>query len=328
MIETLHDGKIVATLQATAASGECVSVSVVRMSSGRPGPTLVVIAAMHGTEYASVAALGRLVQSLRAEDIAGTLVLVPVANELAFETRTMCVSPRDQKNLNRSFPGKPDGTYTEVLAHLIWSNVVSGADCVIDVHGGEIVEGLVPFTGAYRQARRPETGELSRKAAEAFHPAYLVLNTIADEIQRANQRISLVATDAGIPSVLVEAGSRGGLEESDIRFIHDGVVNVMRLLRMIDEPLQLTDSPSMVVREEPVFASTRGLFHSRVKPGDSISPGMELGEIVDYLGRPVERFTSCWDGVVLGVIGPAMVKGRMPLVIGVSADGWAPHQPL
>src|SRR5215469_7538715 len=112
-------------LEATAPTGEHVSVSVARLSSGRPGPTLAVVAAMHGTEYASVAALGRLIQGVNPERVSGALVLVPVANQLAFETRTMYVSPPDGKNLNRTFPGRADGTYTEVLADLIWRHVAS-----------------------------------------------------------------------------------------------------------------------------------------------------------------------------------------------------------
>jgi len=326
--ELLAPGKEVESLSATTVDGHQLSVSVVRISSGKPGPVLVVIAAMHGTEYASVAALGRLIQEAQPEDVSGSLVLVPIANQLAFETRTMYVCPPDGKNLNRVFPGRPDGTYAEVLADLLWRNVASAASCILDVHGGEIVEGLFPFTGAYAQDGRPAIGEISRRAAEAFHPPYLVLNQLPAHVDRRGQRLSLMGTDAGIPSVLVEAGERGLLEESDIRFIQEGVRNVMRLLGMLAEPVQPALARPVVVRELPVIAHSTGLFHSKVKAGDQISPGQELGEVIDPFGRSVERFTSEWDGVVLGVIGPAVVEGRMPLVVGVVADGWAPHQPL
>jgi predicted deacylase len=326
--EVLAPGKEVESLRATTVDGHHLSVSVVRISSGKPGPVLVVIAAMHGTEYASVAALGRLIQETQPEDVSGSLVLVPIANQLAFETRTMYVCPPDGKNLNRVFPGRADGTYAEVLADLLWRNIASGASCILDVHGGEIVEGLFPFTGAYAQDGRPAIGETSRRAAEAFHPPYLVLNQLPAHVDRLGQRLSLVGTDAGIPSVLVEAGERGLLEESDIRFIQEGVLNVMRLLGMLAEPVRPAGTRPVVVRELPVIAHSTGLFRSKVKAGDQISPGQQLGEVIDSFGRSVERFTSEWDGVVLGVIGPAVVEGRMPLVIGVVADGWAPHQPL
>jgi len=321
-------GQRVERLEAIATDGQPVSVSVVHVSSGRPGPTLAVFAAMHGTEYASVAALGRLVQTLEPERVSGTLRLVPVANPLAFETRTMYVSPADGKNLNRTFPGRPDGTYTEVLADLLWNRVARDADCVIDVHGGEVVEGLFPFAGAYASARWPEVGERSQRVAEAFHPPYLVLNQLPESVARTGQRLSLLATDSGIASVLVEAGSRGQLDEFDIGFIYEGLLNAMRVLKMLAEPEQPAASAPSIVREVPVLASQTGLFHSLVAPGDTVVPGQDLGSILDYQGAAVERFTSEWNGVVLGVIGPAITPGQMPLVIGVNADGWAPHQPL
>jgi len=318
---------MVQTLAATTGDAD-VSVDVVHISSGRPGPVLAVFASMHGTEYASVAALGRLIQELDPSRVTGTLRLVPVANRLAFETRTMYVSPADGKNLNRSFPGRPDGSYTEVLADLLWRNVVDGATAVVDVHGGEVVEGLYPFAGAYAAADRPDVGAVSRRLAEAFHPPYLVLNQLPAEVRRTGQRLSLMATDSGIPAALVEAGQRGQLEDTDMSFIADGVVNAMRVLGMLDEPVETSSATPVVVRELPVIARQTGLFHSVVVPGDRVMPGQELGTIRDYTGATVERFVAEWTGVVLGVIGPSVMAGGMPLVIGVMADGWAPHQPL
>jgi predicted deacylase len=305
-----------------------VAVSVVHISSGRPGPVLAIFAAMHGTEYASVAALGRLIQELDSERVSGTLRVVPAANNVAFEARSMYVSPADAKNLNRVFPGRPDGSYTEVLADLLWQRVARDADYVIDIHGGEVVEGVYPFVGAYAPADRPDVGERSKQLAESFHPRYLVLNQLPPAIPRTGQRLSLLATDSGIASVLVETGSRGLVEEFDVRFIYDGVLNAMRTIGMLAEPAQAAAAPPAIVREVPVIAKQTGLFHSLVAPGDIVSPGQRLGSIVDYLGVTAEHITSEWDGVVLGVIGPAMTPGRMPLVIGVTANGWAPHQPL
>jgi predicted deacylase len=147
-------------------------------------------------------------------------------------------------------------------------------------------------------------------------------------VRRTEQRVSLLATDAGIASVLVEAGQRGQLDEADIRFIHDGVLNAMRVMGMLDEPVEQPSAPPVVVREVPVIASQTGLFHSAVAPGERVMPGQELGATLDYTGATVEHFVAEWNGVVLGVIGPALVSGGMPLVIGVVADGWSPHQPL
>ncbi len=289
---------------------------MVRISNGQAGPHLAVFAAMHGTEYASVAALGHLIQTLDARRVRGTLSLVPVANRLAFESRTMYVCPPDGKNLNRTFPGDPHGSYAEVLADLLWREVASQASHVLDIHGGELVEGLVPFTGAYVLHAQPEVARASRQLAEAFDTPYLVMNEVP-AVAEGGSRLCHVATRAGIPAALAEAGQLGRMDEPDVRFIAEGVRNVMRTLGMLDEPVAPPPRERIVLEEIEVYAHSTGLFHARVAPGDAIEPGQHLGEIVDYLGNTVERFESQWSGVVLGVIGPAMVEGRFPLVIGV-----------
>lgn len=314
----LGPGKRLDTLVATTGDGTSITVDVVRIGSGQPGPHLAVFSAMHGTEYAPVAALGRLIQSLDPGRVRGTLTLVPIVNRLAFDSRTMYVCPADGKNLNRTFPGEPRGSYAEVLADLVWRGVASQASHILDVHGGELVEGLVPFTGAYALEGQSDVATHSRRLAEAFDTPYLVLNDVPAQATGGG-RLAHVATRAGIPAALVEAGQRGRLDEADVQFIVEGVLNVMRTIDLLAEPPLVRQGSRITLSEIEVYAHTSGLFHARVAPGDAIEPGQDLGEIVDHLGRTVERFTSEWSGVVLGVIGPAMLEGRFPLVIGVRA---------
>lgn len=205
-----------------------------------------------------------------------------------------------------------------MLADLLWREVASQASHILDVHGGELVEALVPFTAAYALEGQEHISRLSRQLAEAFDTPYLVLNKVPAEASYGS-RLCLVATRAGIPAALVEAGQLGRMDEPDVRFIVDGVLNTMRSIGMLAEPAVLAQRERIVLEEIEVYAHTTGLFHARVAPGDAIEPGQELGEIVDYLGNNSESFTAEWSGVVLGVIGPAMVPGRFPLVIGIRA---------
>jgi predicted deacylase len=312
----LGPGKVVDTLQTATSDGATISVDVVRIGGVQPGPHLAVFAAMHGTEYVPVVALGRLIQSLDSSRMRGTLSLVPVANRAAFEARAMYLTPVDGVNLNRTFPGDPDGSYTPVLADLLWQRIARHATHLLDIHGGELVEGLVPFTGAYTLDGQADVALVSRQLAEAFDTPYLVLNQVPPQAD-GGSRLAHVATRGHIPAALVEAGQRGRIDEPDVRFVVDGIRNTMRVIGMLDEPPTPVRSDQVVLDEIEVYAHTSGLFHARVAPGDEIEPGQDLGEIVDYLGRDVERFTSRWSGVVLGVIGPAMIEGRFPLVIGI-----------
>src|SRR5919108_584881 len=97
----------------------------------RPGgPRLAVVAGVHGNEFPGPLAVGRLSRSLRPEGLAGTVVLVPVANPLAFDAGTR-VSPEDGVNLNRVFPGSADGSLTERLAWALVEGIVQDADLAI-----------------------------------------------------------------------------------------------------------------------------------------------------------------------------------------------------
>ena len=125
-----------------------LDVPVIEVSGDAPGPRLSVISGVHGCEYASMAGVRRWVSGL-AEDpgrlLRGSVTVVPVVNVPAFWARTPFVVPEDGKNLNRCFPGSPDGTLAERLAFAVFDQVITGSDAVVDVHAGDLVEALEPF---------------------------------------------------------------------------------------------------------------------------------------------------------------------------------------
>lgn len=109
------------------------------------GPCLLVTAGVHGSEYRSIEAAVQLMKT-KPEEIKGTLIVLPILNVEAFHRRNIYVMPQDGKNLNRMFPGKPDGTTSEQLAYWLVTEVFPKADAYIDCHGGDLDEGLAPFT--------------------------------------------------------------------------------------------------------------------------------------------------------------------------------------
>lgn len=102
------------------------------------GPRLTVLAGVHGAEYASIAAAREFVSSLDVSQVSGQIVVVPVVNVPAFWARSAFVVPADGKNLNRSFPGDPAGSYSEVLAHTVFEQLVLGSDYLVDLHAGDL----------------------------------------------------------------------------------------------------------------------------------------------------------------------------------------------
>jgi len=134
------------------------------------GPRLSLIGGVHGCEYSSIAAVTRVMNELDTSELAGTITAVPVVSMESFRRRSPFVVPVDGKNLNRNFPGKRDGTYTEVLARSIFDDVIAPADVLLDLHGGDQVEGLEPF--AIYEASPVE--ERAHAIATAFNLPYVV----------------------------------------------------------------------------------------------------------------------------------------------------------
>jgi len=123
-----------------------IEVPVVEAAGSGHGPKLTVIAGVHGCEYASMAAVRQWSAGLSGLDLRGSVRAVPVLNLPAFRARSPFVVPEDGKNLNRCFPGDPDGTLADRLAHATFTQLIAGSDALIDAHCGDLPEALEPFT--------------------------------------------------------------------------------------------------------------------------------------------------------------------------------------
>src|SRR5204863_1446413 len=114
------------------------------------GPTLAVTAGVHPAEYASIAGALQVGRTLSPDGLRGRVIVVPVMNMPAFTARSIYVFPLDGKNLNRVFPGNAAGTASEQIAAWVFEHVIRRADYYVDLHGGDLIEALVPLTIFYR----------------------------------------------------------------------------------------------------------------------------------------------------------------------------------
>jgi predicted deacylase len=202
---------------------------VITITGASAGPTLFVNAGLHGAEYPAIEAVIRLGKMLDPKTISGTVILMPVLNLPAFRSRTPFVCPIDNINPNRVFPGDPNGTYSEQMVHALITQFLAHADAYIDLHGGDIPEDLVPFVIC-----RDGDGEVdikSKEMAMAFGVPYVL--TVSKPVQVAKGSSSYVAAaEKGVPAILAEAGGVGQLQDDAVELLVNGVVRVMRYLRM------------------------------------------------------------------------------------------------
>jgi uncharacterized protein len=280
----------------------------------RDGPRLSLLGGIHGCEYSSIAAVMRLMNELDTSELAGTIVAVPVVSMESFRKRSPFVVPEDGKNLNRSFPGSSDGTYTDVLARSIYDELIAPADLLVDLHGGDQAEGLEPF--AIYEASPVE--ERAHAMAVAFNLPYVVREE--PSAGGLGGLTTSAAAAAGIPGVIAEAGGRGILEEPAVQMLVDGVRNVLRQVEMLPgDP----EPPPARQRQVSSFiwlrSTNEGWWDAAVGSGDEVVEGQLLGRVRNLWGDSLEEVSAPADGVILFITtSPAVTADG--LLLGLGAD--------
>ncbi|MFC7399073.1 succinylglutamate desuccinylase/aspartoacylase family protein [Chelatococcus sp. GCM10030263] len=255
------------------------------IESAEPGPCLVITAGVHGSEFCTVEAAVRLMQT-RPQDIKGTLVVLPIVNIQGFHKRSIYVMPQDGKNLNRMFPGNADGTTSERLAHWLVTNVYPQADAYIDLHGGDLDEQLAPFTIF------PGSSEKSKELAVAFGLPTLVASA------RGGGTIHAAAA-LGVPSILPEVSGNGLWGEQTVTQVTDGVRRVMRHIGMVSTATAPASEATKIVSMWVPAAPHTGLWYSHKEVSDKVAKDEVLGEIKGVFGEVLATIRSEQEGFVL-----------------------------
>jgi predicted deacylase len=279
----------------------------------REGPHVALIGGVHGCEYSSIAAVIRFMNALEADELAGSIAAVPVVSMLSFRQRSPFVVPEDGKNLNRCFPGTYEGTYTDALARSIFDELIAPADVLIDLHGGDLVEALEPFTLYVASA----VEERARALAVAFGLPYVVREEAASGLPGMT---CSAAAEAGIPALIAEAGGCGQLDPVVVELLVDGVRNALRSLDMLPGPVR---PPRTEVRLVVAFDWLRcrdgGFWEAAVGAGDEVGEGQLLGRVTTLHGDVQEEIRAPRDGVVLFLTTSAAVSDE-GLLLGLGAE--------
>jgi uncharacterized protein len=263
------------------------SVPVVLLRGVRPGPCAVVIAGVHGGEYNGIEATRRLAGDLDPRTMAGAVAMVPIANRAAFHARSHNGAPPDGQNLGRLFPGVAEGKALERVAHVITARLIVHADAMLDLHGADALEDLTdhlyipPIQGA------------ATRAWSGWDLAEVYGIELVEEMPpgKLAGTASHAGANAGIPSILPEAGAFGHIREEPMRTHYDGIVNVLKRIGILEG----TPKPRVrarKIRHERMLSPASGLFYPTVKAGDRVSVGQVLGEVNDYFGAGVATITA------------------------------------
>lgn len=278
--------------------GSSICIPVIVVHGRDDGPTIVMDGCTHGDEYEGPEAVQAVAALLDPVQLRGTFIGVPVVNVLAFQAmqRVTPHDPLSYPDVNRNYPGRPDGGLTARIAHAHFHEIVRRADVVITVHSGASFAMLPPKL-IYHEVSGT-AGRRSLELAKAFgwdilwrdgsYPGTLHLATEA----------------LGIVCLAPEIGGTDRLPHHRFertRRLVSGTTNVMKHLGMLDGELELPPRWTIVEGESHLFANHGGLlmYEPDVTLGDGVVEGQQLARIVDLYGTERERIHAPYDGLLI-----------------------------
>ncbi len=280
-----------------------IPVSVVRNG---PGPTALLIGGNHGDEYEGPVSLLKAASELEASAIAGRVIILPCLNFPAVHAGTR-TSPIDQGNMNRSFPGRPDGGVTEKIADYVQRHLLPLADFVLDIHSGGRTLEFLPFAACHRL---PDKAQEARciAAMKAFGAPYGLLMLEIDAVGMLDSAVEAL----GKVFVTTELGGGGSLTARTLAIAERGLRNFLVHAGILKGEIRPAESRLLDMADGDCFviAEARGLIEPCVDLGEPVAEGQIVARIHDFerTGRAPAEYRARRGGLLAGRHFPGRVQ--------------------
>ena len=254
----------------------------------RPGPCLMICAAIHGDEINGVEIIRRILAQKSMNNLKGTLIAIPIVNVFGFVSQSRYLP--DRRDLNRSFPGSKTGSMASRLANILMEDIISHCTHVIDLHTGAVARENLP------QIRACLTDETETESmARAFEVPVIIDSHIRDGSLRE------AAHELNIPVILYEAGEALRFDEFAIRAGVKGILGVMSYLGMRPKSRKKKEYKTRISRDTQWIRAPRsGILRSIIPLGALVEKGDVLAYINDPLGEIETEVLSSSSGIVIG----------------------------
>jgi predicted deacylase len=288
-------------------AGTTIEVAVI--NGAKPGKVVAFVSGAHGTEYASVVALTRLITRLDPSTLSGTVIIVPLLNVASFEQMTPHVNPIDKKGMNAGYPGGATGTQTERALALVAAQVVKPADVVVDLHGGDLDEDLRPYSYWTRTGNTKQDEE-SRTLALAFGLDHIIVRDVDLTNPASTRSLSGFTMAQGKTALVAEAGRSGLVLEPDVNALINGCLNLLGSMKMIARPVTAAAKTAWVGAPSTITADKAGMFFATAKRDTIVEKDAPIGYTTDYVGRRTAEIRSSVSGLITYIRGvPSMPAG-------------------
>lgn len=284
-------------LVSTMPDGQPLAIPALVARGRRPGPTLLASAAVHGDEFEGVVAIQDCFDALDPDEMAGTFVGIPVLNGPALTAATR-EGAWDHLNLARVFPGSPDGSPSQRIAHAFQAHLLPGVDLYVDLHAGGNAYAITELAGY--MLRDDAVGERQRAAAIAFG-----LGLVWGTAPLPGRTLSAAAA-LDVPAIYVELRGEGRARAADVAKTRRGLRNLLALLGVLPgdhpttAPLLIEDAATgsgHLQLDHPSPAS--GLFVPAVELWQAVERGQPLGAVRHPDGTTLAVVTAARAGRVL-----------------------------
>ena len=290
-------------------TGTWLSLPVSVVNGRFDGPMIWLSSTIHGDEINGIEIIRRVMKRLDARSLKGAVIAVPIVNVFGFINESRYLP--DRRDLNRSFPGSPRGSLAARLAHLFITEIAQPCDIGLDFHTGSLHRTNLPQIRA--NLEDPET----RRLSEAFGAPIMIHAKTRDGSLRE------VAARDGTKVLLFEGGEPQRFNEDVIEAGIAGTLRVMHELDMRDLEGDEEHASSVEATSSAwVRARRGGIFRLRVRLGEKVTAGQQIGFVSDAFGEKPVRIRSPFAGMVIGhTLDPLTSQGDGLVHIAELAEG-------
>lgn len=281
--------------------------AVLVVHGSKPGPKVCLTAAVHGDELNGIEVVRHILYSIEPDDLAGTVIGVPIVNLQGFRRSSRYLP--DRRDLNRYFPGNEYGSSASRIAYSFFNRVIRHCDMLVDLH-----------TGSFHRTNLPQLrADLSRPEVAAL--AQNMGSIVVVHSEGTSGCLRRATVEAGIPAVTLEAGQPQQLQKSAVNHGIKSVENLLDSLSMLDR------RPFWQLKSEPVYYQSRwiratsgGILFSDVELGALVKTGELLGVITDPITNARQELLAPFEGRVIGMaLNQVMYPGFAAYHLGLQA---------
>ena len=280
---------------------------VLVVNGANAGPTLCLTGAIHGDELNGIEIIRRTMYDLEPEKLSGRVVGVPIVNLPGFQQGSRYLP--DRRDLNRHFPGSPDGSLADRIAYSLFENIIRRCDMLVDIHTGSLKRTNLPQLRA--DMNNPDVATLT----QGFDRMAVVHSSGSSGMLRT------AAVEAGVTSVTMEAGESHRIQEHQIEAGVNSLTSLMERQGMISRMFVWGDPEPVYYDSDWIRAQHGGILFSDVELGARVTEGEILGYVADPITNAQYPIRASSNGRVIGMaVDQVVMAGFAAYHIGTEAE--------